>query len=329
MKKILLSLLISAVVLFCIFSCRNQDTYPEPEPIYAPVPTVEFTEDVNKSFLNYADLGNSTFSYILDADDFGHKEAEVESIDVYISYNGKNEMFYQNYKELPTLINITASEAAGLFGKTVETLALGDKFTFRYAVKAKNGTVYSLYNNNICNLIRIIGVCSFDAFVLNPGVAMTTVSALNNSLKKSTISTSFYQFTLNKRDFSTISTVDSIGIEIDYKDSLQAVKPFTIYSVVKEFPATINITAQEAAAKFGLNATDLRISDQFRLKFTLYTADGKSVTSFGAPNNLCGANFPGTIVHPLHLPWPDRSATISPPNTSMSGTCSLSFNVVQ
>jgi hypothetical protein len=331
MKK--LNLYIQTILFLTLFSssCRNEDLNPLPEPEWAPVATVMFTEDKSKAFYNFQDIDNAVFEYILDGEDFGYKEAEVASIDVFISHNGRDKQLYQNYAALPATVSVTAAQAAGLFSKTTADLKLGDWFTFSFTVRARDGRVFELYNNNICNLIRIEGVCSLDAYVLNPFVARTTVSATENAFKKSAIAAGTdtrYTFTLNKRDFIEAPNLSEVEVMLRRTPAGGAISQAVTLTSVAAFPGTVSITPEAAATALGINVSDIAVGDVFTVYFMMKTADGKSFTSYQSPNSLCGKNFSSNVIYPLHDPWPDRSATTAPPATPMAGTCSLSFSVV-
>jgi hypothetical protein len=330
MKK--LNLYIQSFLFLTLFSssCRNEDLNPLPEPEWAPVATVAFTEDKSKAFYNLQDINSAVFEYILGGEDFGYKEAEVASIDVFVSHNGRDKKFYQNYADLPATVSVTAAQAAAAFSKTPADLRLGDWFTFSFTVKARDGRVFELYNNNICNLIRIEGVCSVDAYVLNPFVARTTVSSTENNFRKSAItagSPTRYTFTLNKRDFIEAPNLNEVEIMLRRTPLGGTISPAVMLTSVSSFPSTISVTPEAAATALGIGTADIGVGDVFTVYFRMKTADGNVFTNYLSPNGLCGKNFSSNVVYPLHDPWTDRSATTSPPATPMAGTCSLSFTV--
>jgi hypothetical protein len=292
---------------------------------------VAFTEDKSKAFYNLQDINNSVFEYILGGEDFGYKEAEVASIDVFISHNGRDKRLYQNYADLPATVSVSAAQAAAAFSKTPTDLRLGDWFTFSFTVRAKDGRVFELYNNNICNLIRIEGVCSVDAFVLNPFVARTIVSSTENTFRKSAITAGTatrYTFTLNKRDFIDAPNLSTTEVMLRRTPAGGTISPAVMLTAVSSFPSTISVTPETAATALGINTTDIGVGDVFTVYFRMKTADGKSFTNYLSPNSLCGKNFGSNVVYPLHDPWTDRSATTAPPATPMAGTCSLTWSVV-
>ncbi len=202
-----------------------------------------------------------------------------------------------------------------------------------------DGRRYSLYTNNLCNLIRIIGDCSLNAMVLTPVIAEASPIAAHNRFSLGSITADGddqYQFSLNKRDFINAGLQD-IEIELTYMDGSgtdygwKTLKEVPAASV----PSNLMVTATEAATLFGKTITDLKAGDMFKVRFVFDSQFGK-FTTYGS--GLCGQNFPSTIVHPLHkgitgtipnlgFENPMGTAT-APPPTSVSGTCALEINVV-
>lgn len=320
-----------------IGSCRNEDLYPIPEPEWAPVAEVQWV-DQDKTFFNYSDLENSEFQFTLIGEDFGYEEARVESIEVFVNYNGESGAESVGvFTELPALVSISASEAASRFGMGLEDIELGDTFKFSFVVTSEDGRVFSLYNNNICNLIRIAGVCTLDALVLNPSVALTTVSPDANTLSLSEIAASeddSYVFTLNKRDLARMEA-GSAEVHLAYNDGT-TVQEWKTLKTVSEFPSDVTVSATEAAELFGLTAAELEAGDEFLVKIAFTGANGL-FSNYGS--KACGVDFPSNVVYPQHLnvtgeipelSWDNPyGASTAPAPTSTTGTCSLSISVVE
>ncbi len=326
------SLLITLVV---FNSCRDEDLAPAPEPIWAPVAVVSFMEDPDMSFINATDIANSTFAYQLSSEDFDKPVAEVASVVVNLAYNGGPPLLFGEYAqselENGKLVSLTGTEAADLFGIPVSDLQLGDVFTFSFSVKTVEGRHHTIYNNNICNLIRVIGDCTLEAYILNPAIAEATASADDRDFSTGTIASDgndAFTFTLDKRDFSPDASTDAVAVEVAYVDgSTSTTSAFKTLENHTAFPANVSISATEAAALFEKKATDLASDDEFIVRFVFSSARG-SFSGYNSPN--CGKNFSNTIVHPLHFPFlnPDGTA-INPPATPLEGTCSLVIPVIE
>ncbi len=319
-----------------IGSCRNEDLNPIPEPEWAPVAEVQWV-DKDKTFFNYSDLENSVFEFTLIGEDFGYEEARVESIEVFVSYNGESGAKSVGvFRELPAIVSISAREAASKSGIGLEDIGLGDTFKFSFVVTSEDGRVFSLYNNNICNLIRIAGVCTLDALVLNPSIALTTVSPAANSLSLSEIAATeddSFVFTLNKRDLASMGAA-SAEVQLAYNDGT-TVQEWKTLKTVSEFPSEVVVSATEAAELFGLTAAELKAGDEFLVKIA-FAGEKGLFSNFGS--KACGRNFPSNIVFPQHtnatgeipeLSWENPyGATTAPAPTTTSGTCSLAISVV-
>src|SRR5690606_25993959 len=106
-----------------------------------------------------------------------------------------------------------------------------------------------------------------------------------------------FVFDLSKRDFIDVD-LSTVDIELSYKSALEASDFVKLESIdPSAIPSSVSITASEAAALFGKTAAELMPGDEFTVKFTFVTAEG-SFSNYGSA--LCGATFPGTIVHPFH-----------------------------
>lgn len=334
-----INLLLSLILVALTFNaCHDPDLMPAPDPEWAPVAVVKWT-DPNKSFFNINSIESSEFEYLLYGEDFGYANCEVVAIDVYLSMNDQDKTLFTTYTEFPATVNVPSSEAAATFGLTADDLMVGDKFTFSYVVKSIDGRVFDLYGNNICNLIRVEGICSLDAYVLSPTIPEATVGSANSTFSLEDITASGddeYIFDLEKKDFIDVD-LSSVGIELAYTDNsgtsefavLESLSPSAI-------PTSVSISASEAAALFGKTADDLMPGDEFTIKFNFETSSG-SFSNYQSA--LCGVNFPGYIVHPFHngktgtfpdygYVNPDGTAT-APPATSTSGTCSLTISVTE
>ncbi|MEQ9443273.1 MAG: hypothetical protein RIG62_29820 [Cyclobacteriaceae bacterium] len=326
--------LFAAIALLLFAGCRDEDSFPLPEPEWSPVAEVQWTDE-NSTFYNYENLPEAQFEFTLIGEDFGYEMAEVASIDVFVSYNGREKVMVDNFDNLPATVTVPATQAASLFNLSVDDLALGDTFTFSFIVYGADGRVFTIYNNNICNLIRIAGVCTLDAYVLNPTVALTSVSETDNAFDVVTLesaSDDAYVFTLDKKEFT--STVASRAeVQLMYNDGTSASdwKPLT---TVNSFPAEVSVLASDAATLFDMTATDLTAGDQFEIQVVFSNEDG-SFSNYGSA--VCGLDFPSNIVYPQHsnvtgeipnLSWNNPyGATTAPASTSLTGTCSLSIAV--
>ncbi|GEM_PF-1946739 len=336
--KISIKLLIGTVILMHVFNaCHDPDLMPAPEPEWAPVAVVQWTDE-NKAFYNYADIENAEFEYVLYGEDFGYEEASVSEIDVYLSMNGAGKKLWQTYSDFPVTVNLPASAAASEFGLTAADLEVGDVFTFSYVVKTLDGRVFDLYGNNICNLIRVEGICSLQAYVLTPSIPEATVSS-DNSFSVSEITASgddLYSFDFSRRDFISVDLTE-IDVELSYTSSSGTSDFITLENLDPgAVPTFVDISASEAAALFGLTAGDLEVGDVFTVMFT-FEESSVSFTNFGSA--LCGVDFPSTIVYPYHNgitgTIPDLGfenplgVATAPPATSTTGTCSLTIPVTE
>ncbi len=331
MKKIFI--VIGLSVLFG--SCQDESLFPIPDPEWAPVAEVQWT-DQNRTFFNYADLTNAVFEFTLIGEDFGYEEAEVSSIEVSVAYNGTGKQVLGEYTDLPATVTLPAPEAAEKFGLALDDLQLGDVFTFSFIVKTVDGDVYSVYNNNICNLIRIAGVCTLDAYVLNPTVALTSVDASENAYQVEDIGVSgddSYVFTLDKRDFTAFSP-GSVGVQLALVDGTE-VHDWKTLTNVTSFPSAVTITASEAVALFEKTTADLTAGVHFEVRFVF---EGPAGAFHNYGSKACGTNFPSNVVFPQHtnatgvipdLSWDNPyGATTAPATTSTSGTCALTIAVM-
>jgi hypothetical protein len=338
MKKYIKLLIGLPLIALTFNACHDPDLMPAPDPEWAPVAVVKWT-DANKSFFNISQIESAEFEYLLYGEDFGYANSEVTEIEVYLSMNDQDKTLFNIYTEFPVTVNVPSGTAAAAFGLTANDLAVGDKFTFSYVVKSIDGRVFDLYGNNICNLIRVEGICSLDAYVLSPTIPEAKVSSANNKFSLAAITESGddeYAFDLKKKDFVEVD-LSSVGIELAYTDSagtsdFMMIESFTPSSI----PAAVSITASEAAALFGKTTSDLMPGDEFTIKFTFETPTG-SFSNYQSA--LCGVNFPGTIVHPFHNgktgDFPDygyvntNGTATAPPATSTSGSCSLTISVTE
>ena len=328
--------LLAAAIVMLFGSCRNDDIYPQPDPEWAPVVTAEWT-DMSRTFYNATDLDNSVFEYVLDGEDFDKPMAEVASIEVFLEYNGQGRVAFGVYDNLPATISLSASEAAQFFGLSTVDLEVGDKFTFSYIVNAKDGRTFTLYNNNICNLIRVIGICHLDAFVLSPAVVKAETELANISLSDIGSGSAEFSFGLVGRKF-TNADVQNVDLELTYENGTsmdyewKTAKSFPFDNL----PGSVSISVSEAMDLFGLQSKDLEPGDKFTGRFVYYTPSG-SCTTYGS--GICGADFPSYIVFPQHrdvtgeIPDlgflnPQGTAT-APPATSLSGTCSMEINITE
>ena len=338
--------IVASVLSFTLFqACKDKDLYPIPTPEYAPVAVFKFNPDKpQNSYFNATDLSNAVFSFILDQDAFDDAKAAVDKIDVNIIYTSGGIQIpkaipddsvllkpaglpYLSYNSFPVNIDITAQDAASKFGKAATDLKLGDKFTLVFIVYTKDGRRFTYYANNICNSPRVIGTCSYDILVINPGAVVATLGTSKNGYSKASIATAEYAFTVKAKNYNPSVTLDSVRVDIDYQDSTTTIKkPFTRLTSLTTFPATVSIKAVDAAKLFGLAVTDLKISDRFRIKFTHFTSDGKSFTNFGG--GACGVNFPTNEQHPFNDPKTDVYNP-TPPNTLAAGTCNLTWSITK
>lgn len=328
-----INLFAGCLPLFLVASgCYNTEKLPAPDPEWAPVAVVEWT-DANKSFYNIEDIESAEFEYSLYGEDFGYPECEVVAIDVYLAMNGQGKKLFETYTSFPAMVNLPAAQAAAEFGLETEDLKVGDVFTFSYVVKSIDGRVFDLYGSNICNLIRIEGICHLNAYVLTPSIPLATVPAATSSFSMADIDESgddTFAFDFDKRDFVSVSLSD-VMVELALTDS-EGTTDFELVKTVPaaSIPSVISITASEAAAIFGKTAGELEEGDSFTVRFTFET-DKASFSNYGSA--LCGVNFPGSIVHPFHhgttgeipnLGFENPMGTsTAPPSTTTSGTCSL------
>lgn len=338
MKKYIKLLLGLIFIVLVLSACHDPDLMPAPDPEYAPVAVVEWT-DAGKTFYDISSIESSEFEYSLYGEDFGHANSEVTEIEVFLSMNDANKKLYQTYTEFPVTVNLPASEAAAAFGLAASDLKAGDKFTFSYIVKSVDGRVFDLYGNNICNLIRVKGICSLDAYVLTPAVPEAAVASGSSQFSKAEITGAGddeFAFSFSKRDFVNID-LSAVDIELSYTDGTGTTDFVTVESLdPSTIPAQVSITASEAAALFGKTAADLMPGDLFTVKFTFDTSSG-SFSNYQSA--LCGVSFASSIVYPFHkgitgtfpdlgFENPDGTAT-APPSTSTTGTCSLTIPVTE
>ncbi len=323
-----------AMITVLFDACKNEALYPIPEPEWAPVAEVQWT-DQNKTFFDYENLAEAAFEFTLVGEDFGYEEARVASIDVFTSYNGSESVLLGNYNSLPATVSLSASQAASLFGVSAADLALGDTFTFSFVVYGQDGRVFRIYNNNICNLIRIAGICSIDAYVLNPTVALTSVSEENNAFDMSELASSSddsFVFTMDKRDYTSLAS-SSAEVQLLYNNGTDTAAWKTLTSVTT-FPSEVAVTASQAASLFGMTTAQLSAGDQFDVRIVFSNPVG-NFTNYGS--KVCGMDFPSNIVYPQHsnatgdissLSWVNPyGATTAPEPTPLTGTCSLTIAV--
>lgn len=338
MKKIIGYISFVAIVVTLFSACRNEDLAPQPEPEWAPVVTAEWT-DMNKTFFNAADLSSAVFEYVLDGEDFDKPMAEVASIEVFLEFNDQDKQAFGVFDDLPVTISLSAAEAAGYFGMDAMDLEVGDKFTFSYAVNAVDGRSFDLYNNNICNLIRVIGICHLDAFVLTPAVAETSIDNADNAFSISEIAAGNDQFGFNLTTRAFANTaINDIDLELTYQDDSDMDYGWKTVKTIPYNPTTqsLSISSAEALNLFNLTAGDLAAGDKFVGRFVFNTPSG-SCTTYGS--GICGASFPSYIVFPQHKDVlgeiPDlsfanpRGTATAPPATSLSGTCSMEISITE
>jgi hypothetical protein len=252
-----------------------------------------------------------------------------------VTYNNDKKVFGE-FNNLPATVTVPATEVATLFSMDIGDMQLGDVFTFSFVVTSADGRTFSVYNNNICNLIRIAGVCTLDAFILNPTVALTSVSSADNAFSVAEITAAgddMYSFKLDKMDFTTI-TPGSTQIELSFIEGTE-VQDWKTLKTVASFPSDVSITASEAADLFGKTTADLDAGDQFEVRFVF---EGPQGGFNNYSSKACGVNFPSNVIFPQHLnatgEIPDLSwdnpygATTAPANTTTSGTCSLTIDVM-
>ncbi|MEO0331126.1 MAG: hypothetical protein AAF223_05495 [Bacteroidota bacterium] len=305
--------------------CTDPDLQPAPDPIWAPVAVVSFTDNVDESFFDATDFANSVFAYELSSEDFDKPSAEVSAVIVNIAYNRGTPQLYGEYpqSELQSgnMISLTGSEAATLFGLDAGDVQLGDVFTFSFSVKTVAGRHHTIYNNNICNLIRVVGDCSLEAHVLNPVVTEVTELSSSYSLSEiDTLGNDLYQMTLDTRTFASSVTLESITVEAAYVNSTEnTTSEFVPATSLSSFPADVELSAAELIKLFDLEMDELDIGDAFILRYLL-TTENATFTSYDSPN--CGKNFSSAIIHPLHYPFLNSNGTaIAPPATPLEGTC--------
>lgn len=316
---------LALLLAFTLAACSAP--YPIPEPIYVPVATVEYAKDANKTYYNAQNLaGDETFEFTLDGSTVGHPETSVSAIDVYLSYNGRGRQLYKTYTQLPTVVSLPAAEVAAKFSKKATELALGDRFTLNFTVKTPDGRAIDTYAANICNLIRVEGVCSVDWFVLNPVIPVATGATGGFSRGAIVAGTpTSYRFALDQRIFRSTVKLNSVDVMVRRTPTGGAIGPAVSVKTVAAGPGAIALTPAEVATALGVKPEDFRVGDVFTVFFRMNPTGGQPFTNYLA-SSLCGVNFPTNILHPLNTPWTDRT-TASPPATSMSGTCSLSFSV--
>lgn len=316
---------LALIIILLMGRCTDSDLQPAPDPIWAPVAVVSFTDNVDESFFDATDVANSVFAYQLSSEDFDKPNAEVSAVVVNISYNGgASELlgeYPQSELENGALVSLTGTEAAALFGLEAADIQLGDVFTFSFSVKTASGRHHTIYNNNICNLIRVIGDCTLEAHVLNPAVTEVSESGSSFSLSKiDTTGNDLYQMTLDTRSFASSVAVQSVTVEAAYVNRLENTSSdFVTATQVSSFPSDVALSATELAQLFNLKLTELRAGDEFILRYVLST-DRATFSGYGSPN--CGRNFSSAIVHPLHYSFPNPDGTaIAPPATPLEGSC--------
>ena len=311
-------------------TCRESNPIPEPE--WAPVVTAAFPADTGKSYLNFQDLAGSAFEFELGYQDFGKPLARVASIDLFLQYNNApTKVPLGTYDAFPARVALTAAEAAAKFGRSLSQLALGDRFTFSFVVRSEDGRVFDAWASNICNLAGVEGICSLDALVLNPAVVVATPGAVRSFSQAAIAAGSAppYRFSLDQRTYGSTTSLRSVDVNLRYRPAGGATTGAFLLRQVTAFPASVMVTAPEAAKALGVPESSFKVGDTFTVSFTVRTADGKSFTNFGAGNNLCGTNFPTNVRHPLNYPVEnprieDQARLLATP---VAGTCSLTWSV--
>jgi hypothetical protein len=148
MKKLYNIFLILAAGLF-ITSCADEDTIRIPE--FERGVSARASVVAEKSFLNFLDLANASYSFIYTS----ANADEIDRVDIFLTYTNLEEG--ETYPEVPfatvrgnefpRTFDIPASELAGAFGRDISELGGGDTFDFRFVATMTDGRTFSAENS--------------------------------------------------------------------------------------------------------------------------------------------------------------------------------------